>query len=73
MAHVAAPNICHRVLWILTRVMMVAQLGYWGRTHVNYEDVNVFQSWVQIVSTHAFRVSLHGSTRRAVLVFFCQD
>ena len=34
---------------------MVAQLGYWrAGTHVNYEDVNVFQSWAgRIVSTHA--------------------
>ena len=41
-------------MWLLTRLMMLAELGYWRTgTHVNYEDVNVFQSW-------AARIALTG-------------
>ena len=41
-------------VWILTRLSIVAQVGFWNHVHgVGLEDVNVFESWSNtITSTH---------------------
>ncbi len=41
------------VVWILTRALILAQVGFWQPEGPEYEDVNVFEGWSHwISSTH---------------------
>jgi hypothetical protein len=52
---VTRPVILVAAAWIVTRALMLSELGYWRKgTTVSYQDVNVFHDWAsRIVSTHS--------------------
>jgi Glycosyltransferase family 87 len=42
-------------IWLSTRALIVAEVGFWATPHPRFEDVNNFEAWSHVLTTeHAF-------------------
>lgn len=39
-------------LWVCSRALIVAEVGFWATPHPRFEDVNNYQTWSHFIATH---------------------
>lgn len=39
-------------VWIATRALVVAEVGFWATSHPRFEDVNNYETWSHYISSH---------------------
>ena len=39
-------------IWLCTRALIVAEVGFWATPHPRFEDVNNYETWSHVLTTH---------------------
>jgi Glycosyltransferase family 87 len=39
-------------IWLSTRALIVAEVGFWATAHPRFEDVNNYETWSQYITSH---------------------